>query len=275
MKYVEINETKRIGYDITIDYDNGYLLEDAVELSENKIYCKYCEYLYLTQSLTDLATELAKDITLQELLNYGLEDEIIDLLSYSSGLEYFDSEEFERDSEELTSKEILSKDIQGLSECLENWSATELWGNADFIEELIENETINEILKDKKIIVNYWRGYSQGDYEEVYTLIEYKTEEEKAKKELSAQIEFDYIANLLRGDVYSFYLQREELIPYKEVNGTRELEQWTEEYSDGYGGIVCDYTELEKELTTFLAEELTTEELDKVLSQKLDIEVNY
>lgn len=272
MKYIEINETKRIGYQVTLDYDGWYLLEDAVKYSENKIYCKYTDF---TENITELAKEIAGDITLQELLNYGLEDEIIDLLSYSSGLEYFDSEEFEKDSEELTSKEILSKDIQGLSECLESWNAIELWGNVDYIEELIENETINEILKDKKIIVNYWRGYSQGDYEEVYTLIEYKSEEEKAKKELYAQVEFDYIANLLSGNVYSFYLQREELIHYKEVNGTRELEQWTEEYSDGYGGIVCDYTELEEELTVFLTEALTTEELDKVLSQGLDIEVKY
>lgn len=272
MKYVEINETKRIGYEIAIDYDNGQLLEDAIEFSENKLYCKYFDF---TESLTDLATELAEDITLQELLNYGLEDEIIDLLYYSSGLEYFDSEEFEKDSEELTSKEILSKDIQGLSECLDSWSATELWGSADYIEELIENGTINEILKDKEILVNYWRGYSQGDYEEVYTLIEYKTEEERAEKERRAQVEFDCIANLLSGDIYSFYLQKEELIHYKEVNGTRELKQWTEEYCDGYGGIVCDYTELEEELTVYLTEALTTEELDKVLSQGLDIEVEY
>lgn len=272
MKYVEINETKRIGYEIAIDYDNGQLLEDAIEFSENKLYCKYFDF---TETLTDLATELAEDITLKELLNYGLEDEIIDLLSYSSDIEYFDSEEFEKDSEELTSKEILSKDIQGLSECLESWNATELWGNVDYIEELIENGTINEILKDKKIIVNYWRGYSQGDYEEVYTLIEYKTEEERAEKERRAQVEFDYIAKLLSGDIYSFYLQREELIHYREVNGTRELKRWDELDCEGYVGIVCEYEELEKELTTFLAEELTTEELDKVLSQKLDIEVEY
>lgn len=275
MKYVKINETRRIGYNITWDYNPEYLLEEAIELSENKIYCKYCEYLYLTQSLTELATELAEDITLKDLLNCGLEDEIIDLLSYSSDIEYFDSEEFEKDREELTSSEILAKDIQGLRDCLENWNAIELWEGVDYIVELIENETINEILKDKKIIVNYWRGYSQGDYEEVYTLIEYKTEEEKAEKEQRAQAEFKYIAHILRGDVYSMYLQKEELIHYKEVNGTGELKQWTELDCDGYGGIVCDYTELEEELTEFLTEALTTEELDKVLSQGLDIEVKY
>lgn len=179
MKYVEINETKRIGYQVTLDYDGWYLLEDAVNCSENKIYCRYTNF---TENLTELAKEISGDITLKQVIGYGLEEEIVETLSYTSGLDYFDSEEWEQDSKNLTSIEILAKDIEGLDECLEDYTLDEIWGNLDYIEELIENGTINEILKDKEIITDYWRGCSQGDYEEVYTLIEYKAEEEKAKK---------------------------------------------------------------------------------------------
>lgn len=272
MEYVEINGTKRIGYEIAADYDSWYLIGEAIECAENKIYFKYASSF---ENLKDLAIELAENMTLKQLVGRGFDDEIVDLLYYSSDIEYFASDEYQKDMELLSSTEILNKDIKGLEECLNTWAAYELWGHEDHFIEMIENDNINDLLLNKEVIKNCWRGYNQGDYDEIYTLIQFENEKERIEKRKIAEADFEYLSCILRGDVYTFHVQEENLIHYVEVGGTRELSQWTEEDSDCIGGIVADYSNLEDQLKIFLQDFLSKEDFQKVIQYKLNVDVEY
>lgn len=275
MEYVEINGTKRIGYEVRPDYDSWYLAEEAIELAENNIYFKYATSF---KNLKDLAIELAEDMTLKQLVGRGFDDEIVDLLYYSSDIEYFTSDEYRKDMELLSSSEILNKDIEGLEECLNTWAAYELWGYKDYLIELIENDDINDLLINKEVIKNEWRGYNQGDYDEIYTLVEFKNEEESKEERIEkrkiAEEDFEYLSCILRGDVYSFIVA-EELVYYKELNGDRTLNNWEEVRSDSIGGIAADYYDLEDQLKTFLQDFLSKEDFQKVIQHGLNVDVKY
>lgn len=272
MEYVEINGTKRIGYEINLDCDSWYLAEEAIELAENNIYFKYTTSF---ENLEDLATELAEDMTLKQLVGHGFDDEIVDLLYYSSDIEYFASDEYKKDMELLSSSEMLNKDIEGLEECLNTWAAYELWGYKDYLIELIENDDINDLLINKEVIKNCWRGYNQGDYDEIYTLIQFESKEERIEKRKIAEEDFEYLSCILRGDVYNFIVTEEELVYYKELNGDRTLNKWEEVRSDSIGGIAADYCDLEDQLKTFLQDFLSKEDFQKVIQHGLNVDVKY
>lgn len=279
MDYIKLEENLRVGYEIRASYFENELISDLVEFDELLKDNLFIQggYIKGVPEFEDIFERLEDRVSVLDVIKYSNFNSkyIIESLEYEIFLE---EEWFElvgnRTIKEIK-KDLLGGKLQELEKILSELKISEFYHSREIIEDMIEEDKINLVLENMKVIRGCWRGYSQGDYVEYYTIITYSSKEEKEELESKVIDKFNYLDMLLNGDVYDIDIAIEERKLFREVGGEEEKNIWTVRGLDNYGGIVIDYLELEEELKEFIKNMIPKKYHEEVENKTLELEFMY
>ena len=277
MKYINLEDNLRISYEIRGNCFTGEYIKDLVdfdEILENNLYT-YDKYTVNGLiAIEELAEELGEYISLLDIIKYDRYPKIM-LEDIEESL--FTEEEWseligDKTKEEIL-KDLMKKDneLKELKEILTITKIDELYYYKEIIIEMIDEDKVNKLLNNMKVIQGAWTGYSQGDYIEYFSLIKYDTEEERELLENKVEEKFKYLNMLFSGEVYDISIKLEKQKPFKELGGERIEIIWVTEEKEYQEDILIDYSELENYIKE-QAKELTNKKYhEQIEDEKLDV----
>ena len=279
MDYIKLEENLRVGFEVKASYFGNELIIDLVEFDELLKDNLFIQggYVKGVPEFEDIFERLEDKVSVLDDIKHSNFNSkyIIESLEYEIFLE---EEWFElvgnRTIKEIK-KDLLGGKLKELEKILSELKISEFYHSKEIIEDMIEEDKINLVLENMKVIKGCWRGYSQGDYVEYYTIITYNSKEEKEELENKIVDKFNYLDILLNGDVYDTNIAIEERKLFREIGGEEEKNIWTVKELDNYGGVVIDYLDLEEELKQYIKNMIPKKYHEEVDNKSLEFEIIY
>lgn len=283
MEYIKLEDNLRISYEIRESYFTGENIKDLVdfdEILEDNLYTYDNYAVNGLIAIEELAEELGECISLLDTIKYDRYPKIM-LEDIEESL--FTEEEWLELAGDKTKEEIIKdlmkndsdNELKELKEILSNTKINELYYYKEIIIELVEENKINSLLNNMKVIQGAWTGCGQGDYIEYFSLIKYDTEEERELLENKVEEKFKYLNMLFSGDMYDISIKLEKQKLFKELGGERIEIIWVTEEKEYYNDILIDYLDLENYIKE-QAKELTNKKYhEQIENEKLDIDIVY